>query len=564
MAGSGDEMRFIEFQDLERYKQERRCMHCKIRTFDDMVTCTKCLEFCYCSIECLENDSKGHATECNIIGLRKGRRRIVDINMLEYVKQKAKLLDEDGDPIDVKSHPKANPKPVDEIKDPKAKDQQNENVPAYKPGPKNKKNKRKNKSKRRKAPNPVKPSSQTPDLSSTIVRGRFGGRVKVDDNVRSGARFGEGWWTSGRPSSSGGGATGHATEKTIYAKKPTKTSFPEYDSDTDSDDGLKLCAMATVEDATAKSSFCDSGPTGSVDATPKEADGKVKVGPASSANQTWSGMNAASPSGSSDATRHVRAFSAASSCEASGKVKERSPTCSSEPASKVNERSAASSREPASKVRESSPTSSGEPASVLKERSAPCTNGASNTYKVTSATLNSYDNEYQPTGDELVPYDQKKAEEAMSAAGRRDSGKSPVLEKCLFCGKESYSMLKCSRCFTGRYCGKICQKQDFPRHKESCRRGGRFLVALDKIPDPLVTAAFLGLGIPPISVFLSDLCGAFEYLMIGPRRSLLLEIVDTSVFVFQYSVRAMDRDGTMCRILFYEPSGIYYHVPNGL
>ena len=39
--------------------------------------------------------------------------------------------------------------------------------------------------------------------------------------------------------------------------------------------------------------------------------------------------------------------------------------------------------------------------------------------------------------------------------------------KCQACYKTAAKMMKCGRCYMVRYCGKKCQKRDWPRHKHA-------------------------------------------------------------------------------------------------
>ena len=52
---------------------------------------------------------------------------------------------------------------------------------------------------------------------------------------------------------------------------------------------------------------------------------------------------------------------------------------------------------------------------------------------------------------------------------------------CLYCLKQVEGSKRCSRCETGRYCGKECQEKHWPVHKNSCRDSNNTEDSNDKL-----------------------------------------------------------------------------------
>ncbi|CAL1527842.1 unnamed protein product, partial [Lymnaea stagnalis] len=166
----------------------RRCVNCKRRTFHDMVTCEKCREFSYCSIECLELDMSKHEPQCDFISLKKGTAHLLDRDVVMSVRRNAKPLDDEGN-IAVREN---TPDDLDKTKEPKASQRVSEGTNKRKP--RKRRNRKKGQGKTTDVSEAKKTSSPAPDTASLIAGGQFGGKVIVDREARSGATFGDGRW----------------------------------------------------------------------------------------------------------------------------------------------------------------------------------------------------------------------------------------------------------------------------------------------------------------------------------------------------------------------------------
>ncbi|CAL1527843.1 unnamed protein product, partial [Lymnaea stagnalis] len=241
-------------------------------------------------------------------------------------------------------------------------------------------------------------------------------------------------------------------------KKEQSSRFPEYDTDTDSGDdgsgpGINADEVGTVP----------SGKPLDVSLLSEKLKDDQGSDDKSNVREIDNDGSATSATGNK-----VKAS------EQVGRVKDGSATSNTGTVEGIEGGTASNTRSEGGKVKDSEPVSS--------------ETGAANT--------EDKHGQGQPTttGVELVPYDKQKAGEAEAAAGGRDPREPPKLEKCLSCHKESYTMLKCSRCKIGRYCNKSCQKEDFPKHKELCKRTGVFVKALHQLPFGYLLAETMRTG----------------------------------------------------------------------
>ncbi|CAL1527844.1 unnamed protein product [Lymnaea stagnalis] len=524
MAEGGVNDHWVPFEVLERYQGERRCMNCKKRSFHDMVTCEKCREFSYCSIECLELNRAKHKPQCDVISVKKGTAILLDRNMVKSIKEKAKLLDEEGN-VAVKENIQGN---TSKNNPPNGSQRAGETT--TKRRPRKKRNRRKGKGKTTNVPEAKKNTSPAPDIASSLAGGKFGCKVIVDDTVQKGTMFGGGWWKPKREKDSGS-AKVDETSGASHKKQP-KSRFPEYDTDADSDvdgPGPESRADEVSENMRATSSGSDEKPL--VGSLPPE---KLKDSPGSTGDS--SNVKAGDHPGSTANVDKVKASHQV------GRAENGSVTSNVGTADEIKGGTAPHARSQGGKVEDSEPASSG--------------TGAAN-------TLDEHARGHPTkTGMELVPYDKQKVGEAEAAAGGRGPREPPKLEQCHFCDKESYTMLKCSRCKWGRYCNRSCQKEDFPKHKEMCKWSEIFLKALQELPFVYLVAEYMQIGGPRLSTRLGDLSNEFEYLFLGERRPILLKILGPYFHLSRHGVVVMDQEGAKTHIMFYNQSNIYFHVSN--
>lgn len=45
----------------------------------------------------------------------------------------------------------------------------------------------------------------------------------------------------------------------------------------------------------------------------------------------------------------------------------------------------------------------------------------------------------------------------------------PVEHSCAFCGKNSFNLKSCTRCWWAKYCDSFCQRNDWRQHRADCR-----------------------------------------------------------------------------------------------
>ncbi|KAK0054476.1 hypothetical protein Bpfe_016052, partial [Biomphalaria pfeifferi] len=333
----------VTLEKIEKYKELRRCMLCKKRSFLDMIICPRCLEFSYCSQQCLQNDQKDHKNLCTIIGLKKGILEVVsdETDKLEKeIQEHARLLDDSGDMKDLKNttrqEDKKNPKSPkssygeDEIdsKSPKIFSKENQKEALTK---ENIDIKKRN--------------------GSSLPSGHFGEMLGAcSQKDLSGKTFGDGWWKA-KPH-------GRSKQESQMDKSSTASHVASQD---DVEQAANSSPSTETQSSIPRKNYLN------------ESQVKEEDSPGQAKDD--------GPAGQEDEANH------------------------STPAEEV-----------------SGPVS----------------------------------------GMELVPY--KK-----DPNGENDDYEDTMKwEKCFYCKKESYRMLKCSRCRAGRYCDKECQKKDFPQHKKQC------------------------------------------------------------------------------------------------
>ncbi|CAL1527847.1 unnamed protein product [Lymnaea stagnalis] len=470
MERGGVEVYYVPFEVLERYQRERRCMNCRRRSFRDMLTCANCREFNYCSIECLEFDRAKHEPECNLISFKKGTAHLMDHNM-------AMSLD--------KSHTPS--------------DSQTAGETTRKRRNRKKKNKSKSQLKNKDILEAGNSSSPAQGTVASLAGGNCGGRVVVDDKVRSGTTFGDGWWKPKNEKADKSGKVDDDVMSGAPVKKQQKSRFPEYDTNTDSgDDGSRPAKSAGAAGGLEEiqESNCNNSPTF-----------KIKHNPGSKVNAT------------------------------DDKVKAREQTGS------VEDRSAPSTNDPTVK---------------RKGVEGSDTRGQRGSKSEAADTQNKHAQGHQTTpGVKRAPRDKQKAGEAAAATGGSDTKEPKKLEKCFCCRRGSYAMLKCSRCKVARYCNTSCQKKDFPKHKKFCKRAALFKAAVGKLPPRHALEEVKGSGGPRLSTKLEDLSSEFENMPLGGHRSILLQITGPYFHPFRHGVTVMDQVGATSHIMFYDPSDVY-------
>ncbi|CAL1541668.1 unnamed protein product [Lymnaea stagnalis] len=124
------------------------------------------------------------------------------------------------------------------------------------------------------------------------------------------------------------------------------------------------------------------------------------------------------------------------------------------------------------------------------------------------------------------------------------------LEQCSYCLTKKETMLKCLRCRTGRYCDRICQRNDYSNHKTSCKRAGRFLAARGKIPVKWLSTMENDFK-KPLSTALRHVPSHEEYRRCGSKKSIMLEIRGKLHHPFLGSVEVMDEEGQLTSIFYF-------------
>ncbi|CAL1543902.1 unnamed protein product [Lymnaea stagnalis] len=93
----------------------------------------------------------------------------------------------------------------------------------------------------------------------------------------------------------------------------------------------------------------------------------------------------------------------------------------------------------------------------------------------------------------------------------------PVEHDCAFCGKTSFNMKACTRCWWAKYCGQTCQQNHWNHHKRECRadaqrnsfyKGGR-IVEMAMLPsddhlDPSVDENALSPGTDSFEAYINE------------------------------------------------------------
>ncbi|CAG5118591.1 unnamed protein product [Candidula unifasciata] len=178
-----DEAEVKKWMAIKELQDRNRCIKCK-RPLDEFVVCERCLEFKYCSIQCLEDNRNDHLRFCNVIGLLKGRlTRLTDEEgeRMEKLQEKARLLNEDGT---LRIPPKEVLKEGGNSSEKDGNDKMQADAEKIKPR-KNKHSKTEQKEK----------ASEDKPVKPLITSGQFGGAAKVGQKIQSGESFGEGWWS---------------------------------------------------------------------------------------------------------------------------------------------------------------------------------------------------------------------------------------------------------------------------------------------------------------------------------------------------------------------------------
>ncbi|KAH9488989.1 hypothetical protein Btru_041468, partial [Bulinus truncatus] len=440
---------YFDLELLERYRCENRCVYCKKQSFQDTVTCGKCLEFEYCSVQCLELHREAHQEQCAIIGLKKGTCLPINALFLKTIVGKAKLLDSEDNFRDeneaIKELYAVRNKSITGSKLTRPIHRRL-NKTANKPG-RHKKKKRKRKNLDQKFTDGNKSSMAACQILLNIDQGKFGGPTKCGGCEASGIKFGQGWWKSRSVTPGSNIKSSGASLDNLSAFKPNKPTFqdfyPEIDEDVIEDhsdtsnsplnNGSKLDNLSASEDNSLQNDYIDSN----------------------------------------NATGLIRSIQA-----------------------NINIRSYAKNKKNESKQDHIE-------ASNLAQ------------HRVSDVLL---------------------CQQQQPAAGSQ-------LWKCSQCGKESDSLKLCSRCASNRYCDQTCQKGDYSRHKNQCRRTKRFREASRNF----FTAAFQPLILRYSNFTKED---ADQLILKQLRKTIMVEIVDSINILFGFIVHCTNAQGLPSIVTF--------------
>ncbi|KAK6962043.1 hypothetical protein BgiMline_032111 [Biomphalaria glabrata] len=547
MSEEGSGRKELTLEKLEKYKELRRCMLCKKRSFQEMVICPRCLEFTYCSQQCLQKDQKDHKRLCTIIGLKKGILEVVSdetCKLEKEIQQHARLLDDSGDMKVLK-----NTTSQEDQKEPKSSSREDKTEP--------KSSSREDK----KEPKSSSREDKTDPKSSSREDKKEPKSSSREDKTEPKSSSRE---DKKEPKSSSREDKKEPKSSSREDKKEPKSSSREDKKEPKSssrEDKKEPKSSSTEDKKEPKSSSTEDKKDPK---RPKMFSKENQKEALTKENQDIKKRNESSlPSG-----HFGEMLGACSQKDLSGQTfgdgwwkskphgrsKDESQMDKSSTASHVaseDHAEQAANSSPLVETQNTIPRENTRNESQVKEEDSP---GQAKEDGPAGHSTPAEEVSGAVSGMELVPY--KK-----DPNGENDDGDEDTMkwEKCFYCKKESYRMLKCSRCRAGRYCNKECQKKDFPQHKKQCARVGRFIDAIKKIPRNILFQSILGFGVPEISTSLDCLGSTIQHMLFGPRYSVLLEIVGPYYHPFRHGVNVMDRDGKTTHILFHDPFGVYYH-----
>ncbi|XP_059143810.1 uncharacterized protein LOC131931121 [Physella acuta] len=123
--------------------------------------------------------------------------------------------------------------------------------------------------------------------------------------------------------------------------------------------------------------------------------------------------------------------------------------------------------------------------------------------------------------------------------------------QCSSCDKVSTQLLTCSRCSCTYYCNRDCQIQDFQKHKEFCRRAGKFCDA-HKEAVLLMERSF-----DQILSSFEQMPDEFESDYNTSSTILMVQIVGSCNHPFRHAAEVMDVHGNTTNVFFYTPTNTY-------